>query len=149
MRIFHVVLGMCTGTVGTINFSSCSLRGGRILPCGGGVEYLHHNPASRRRRRKGNSRIWDSKIWSKVPREPDLKMTALARTRRNCIRQTRPLVRESSRINKPATVWLIKIWSQAPDGCFIPRQTGRLTVGRNTRLILLLSSLSVKQKVDQ
>jgi hypothetical protein len=24
----------------------------------------------------------------------------------------------------------IKIWSQAPDGCFIPRQTGRLTVGR-------------------
>jgi hypothetical protein len=23
-------------------------------PCGGGVEYLHRNPASRRRRRKGN-----------------------------------------------------------------------------------------------
>jgi hypothetical protein len=30
----------------------------------------------------------------------------------------------------------IKIWSQAPDGCFIPRQTGRLTVGRNIRLRL-------------
>jgi hypothetical protein len=27
----------------------------------------------------------------------------------------------------------IKIWSQAPDGCFIPRQTGQLTVGRNIR----------------
>jgi hypothetical protein len=27
------------------------------LPCGGGVEYLHRNPASRRRRRKGKSRI--------------------------------------------------------------------------------------------
>jgi hypothetical protein len=24
-----------------------------ITPCGGGVEYLHRNPASRRRRRKG------------------------------------------------------------------------------------------------
>jgi hypothetical protein len=29
-----------------------------------------------------------------------------------------------------------KIWSQAPDGCFIPRQTGLLTVGRNIRLRL-------------
>jgi hypothetical protein len=27
------------------------------LPCGGGVEYLHRNPASRRRRLKGKSRI--------------------------------------------------------------------------------------------
>jgi hypothetical protein len=27
------------------------------LPCGGGVEYLHRNPASRRRRRKKKSRI--------------------------------------------------------------------------------------------
>jgi hypothetical protein len=33
-------------------------------PCGGGVEYLHRDPASRRRRRKGKSQIWDSKIWS-------------------------------------------------------------------------------------
>jgi hypothetical protein len=32
----------------------------------------------------------------------------------------------------------IKIWSQAPDGCFIPRQTGRLTVGRNIKLRLRL-----------
>jgi hypothetical protein len=30
----------------------------------------------------------------------------------------------------------IKIWLQAPDGCFILRQTGRLTVGRNIRLRL-------------
>jgi hypothetical protein len=34
--------------------------------CGGGVEYLHRDPASRRRRRKGKSQIWDSKIWSRV-----------------------------------------------------------------------------------
>jgi hypothetical protein len=32
-------------------------------PCGGGIEYLHRDPASRRRQRKGKSQIWDSKIW--------------------------------------------------------------------------------------
>jgi hypothetical protein len=37
---------------------------------------------------------------------------------------------------------LIDIWSKAPDGCFILRQTGRLTVGRNIRLRLNLVSLN-------
>jgi hypothetical protein len=50
--------------------------------------------------RLGESRIWDSKIWSWVPQESDLRMTALARTNCNCKLQTCPLVRES---NKPAT----------------------------------------------
>jgi hypothetical protein len=68
-----------------------------VLPCGGGVEYLHRNPASRRRRRKGKSRIWDSKIWSRVPRVSDPKMTTLERTSSNCKRQTRPLVSHSKR----------------------------------------------------
>jgi hypothetical protein len=36
-------------------------------------------------------------------------------------------------INKPVTV-CNKICSYAPDGCFIPRQTGRLTVRRYIRL---------------
>jgi hypothetical protein len=79
----------------------------------GGFEYLHRSSASRRRRRKGNpvpggykyrdlasrlgeSRIWDSKIWSWVPRYSDLRMTALARTNSNCKRQTHPLLREDS-----------------------------------------------------
>jgi hypothetical protein len=32
-------------------------------PCrGGGIEYLHRDPASRRRRRKGKSQIGDSKM---------------------------------------------------------------------------------------
>jgi hypothetical protein len=36
--------------------------------------------------------------------------------------------------NKTVTVTqVIKIWSYAPDGCFIPRQTGRLTVSRNIK----------------
>jgi hypothetical protein len=39
--------------------------------CGGGVEYLHRDPASHRRRRKGKSQIWDSKIRSRFPRDSD------------------------------------------------------------------------------
>jgi hypothetical protein len=65
-------------------------------PCGGGVEYLHRDPASRRRRRKGKSRIWDSKIWSRVQRDLDPIMTALARASSNCKRQIHPLVRENA-----------------------------------------------------
>jgi hypothetical protein len=60
--------------------SSGTLGGGdlcSVLPqlekgvnsCRGGVEYLHRDPASRRRRRKEKSRIWDSKIWSWVSRD--------------------------------------------------------------------------------
>jgi hypothetical protein len=42
--------------------------------------------------------------------------------------------------NKTVTIThVIKIWSEAPDGCSAPRQTGRLTVGRNIRLRLRLS----------
>jgi hypothetical protein len=65
-------------------------------PCGGRFEYLHRDPASRRRRRKGKSRIWDSKIWSRVLRDSDPRMTALARASNNCKRQTRPLIRENA-----------------------------------------------------
>jgi hypothetical protein len=62
-------------------------------------------------------------------------MTTLARARSNCKRQTRPLVRESAPHQQNRNcLTVIKIWSLAPDGCFIPRQTGRLTVGRNIRL---------------
>jgi hypothetical protein len=49
--------------------------------------------------------------------------------------QTLPLVRESvphQQTCKCLTV--IKVWSQTPEGCFIARQTGRLTVGRNITL---------------
>jgi hypothetical protein len=66
------------------------------VPYGGGVEYLHRIPASRRRRRKGKSRIWDIKIWPRILRDSDPKMTAMARASKNCKRQTRPLVSESA-----------------------------------------------------
>jgi hypothetical protein len=65
-------------------------------PCGGGVEYLHRDPASRRRRRKGKSQIWDSKIWSQVPRDLDPRMISLARASSTYKRQTRPLIREGA-----------------------------------------------------
>jgi hypothetical protein len=112
-------------TIGAIQFT----------PCGGGVEYLHRSPASRRRQRKGKFRIWDSKIWSRFPRDSDPRMTALARTSSNCKRQTRTMARERAP-RQQTCKWLtvIKIWSYAPGGCCIPRQTGRLTVGRNIRL---------------
>jgi hypothetical protein len=31
-----------------------SISDGRICPCGGGLEYLHRSPASRKRRQNGN-----------------------------------------------------------------------------------------------
>jgi hypothetical protein len=36
-------------------------------------------PTSRRRRRKGKSQIWDSKIWLRVPRDSEPRKTALVR----------------------------------------------------------------------
>jgi hypothetical protein len=82
-------------------------------PCRGDVfEYLHRSPASRRRRRTEKSRLWDSKIWSQVPRDSDPKMTALVRASRNCKRQTRPLVRESAPYQQNSNcLTIIKIWS--------------------------------------
>jgi hypothetical protein len=58
------------------------MRGGQNRPrhqCGAGFEYLHRNPASHRRRRKGRCEIWDSKIWPRVPRDSDPRKTTLAR----------------------------------------------------------------------
>jgi hypothetical protein len=44
--------------------------------------------------RLGESRIWDSKICSWVPRNSDLIIAELAKASSNCKRQTHPLVRE-------------------------------------------------------
>jgi hypothetical protein len=86
-------------------------------PCGGGIEYLHCDPASRRRRRKGKSQIWDSEIWSRVPRDSGPRKTALARASSMYKRQTRPLVREGAPHNEARNCQtVINIWSWAPDG---------------------------------
>jgi hypothetical protein len=86
-------------------------------------------------------------MWSCVSRDSDPRMTALARTSNNCKRQTRPLVREGAlhrHIRNCLAV--IKICSWAPDGGVTPRQTGRLTVGRNITLSLIQSSDHLYQK---
>jgi hypothetical protein len=72
------------------------IKQSQLIPCGGGVEYLHRSPASRRRRRKGKSQIWDSKMWLRVPRDSDPRTTALARTSSSCKRQIRPRQRLTS-----------------------------------------------------
>jgi hypothetical protein len=83
--------------------TECILEG-TVHPCGGGVEYLHRDPASHRRQRKGKSRIWDSKIWSRVPRESDPIKTMLARTSSIYKTQTHPLVRGGVPQKKAVTV---------------------------------------------
>jgi hypothetical protein len=66
-------------------------------------------------------------------------MTAVARANSNCKRQTRPLVREGATHQQTRNcLTAIKIWPWAPDGCLKPRQTGRLTVGRNITLTMTL-----------
>jgi hypothetical protein len=72
--------------------------------CGGGVEYLHRDPASRRRRWKGKSQIWDSKIWLRVQRDSDPRKTTLASASSLYKSQTRPLVREDAHKNRAVIV---------------------------------------------
>jgi hypothetical protein len=83
-----------------------------ILPFWRGVEYLHRNPPSCRRRWKVKSRVWDNEIWSRVPRDSNLRMTALAKASSNCKRQNHSLVRESAPYQQTRN-WLTvtKIWS--------------------------------------
>jgi hypothetical protein len=92
-----------------------SRDGSRIS--GSGVEYLHRDPASRRRRRKGKSQIWDSKIWSRVPRDSDPRKTTLARASSIYKRQTCPLVRKGAPQKQDRNCQSVtNIWSWAPDG---------------------------------
>jgi hypothetical protein len=92
-------------------------RSWQLHPCGGGVEYLHRYPANRRRRRKEKSQIWDSKIWSWVPRNSDPWKTTLARASGIYKRQTRTLVREDAPQKQDRNCQrVIHIWSWALDG---------------------------------
>jgi hypothetical protein len=86
-------------------------------PCGGGVEYLHRDPESRRRRRKGMSQIWDSKIWSRVPR--DSTPERLCWQGPAAYINERPLFSSERAPHKKQDrncQTVINIWSWAPDG---------------------------------
>jgi hypothetical protein len=86
-------------------------------PCGGGFEFPHRDPASRRRRRKEKSQIWKSKIWSRIPRDSDSRKTTLPRASSIYKRQTRPLVREGAPEKQDRNCQkVINIRSWAADG---------------------------------
>jgi hypothetical protein len=79
--------------------------------------YLHRGPASRRRRRKGKSQIWNSKIRSRDPMYLDPTKSALARASSIYKRQTRPVAREGTSQKQDRNCQIvINIWTWAPDG---------------------------------
>jgi hypothetical protein len=76
---------------------------------------LPGGPASRRKRRKRKSHIWDSKIWSRVPKDPEPRKTALARACGIYKRQTRPLVRDGASQKQDRNCeTVINIWGSTP-----------------------------------
>jgi hypothetical protein len=88
-------------------------------PCGGGLKYLHHDPASRRRRWKGKSQIWGTKIRLLVPRDSDPRKT----TWRGPAAYTKdrpPLLVTEGTLQKQDRNCqrVINIWSWAPDGAW-------------------------------
>jgi hypothetical protein len=96
---------------------------------------------SRRRRRKGKSHIWDSKIWSRIPRDSDQRKTTLARASSIYKRQTRPLVREGARNCQR----VINICSWAPDAArHQDLLTDWPTISRNVTLTLLVQLARVE-----
>jgi hypothetical protein len=63
------------------------------------------------------SQNWDSKIWSRDPRDSDQRKTMLARASSIYKKQTRPLVRESAPQKQDRNCRrVINIWSWASDG---------------------------------
>jgi hypothetical protein len=53
MFVLTLAEGLCCAWFITLSYVGAGVPV-RPVRCGGGVEYLHCNPASRRRRRKGN-----------------------------------------------------------------------------------------------
>jgi hypothetical protein len=66
-----------------------------------------------------------------------MAMSPVARDSSNCKRQTRLPLWESAPLQQTRNcLTIIKVCSCSPDGCLIPRRTGRLTVGLNITLNL-------------
>jgi hypothetical protein len=119
-------------------------------PCRGGVEYLHRDPASRRKLRKGKSQIWDSEMWSRVARDSFPRKTALARASSIYKRQTRPHVREGAPQKQDfICLKVIYIWSWAPDGArHQDLLTDWLIVSRNVTLTLTWDQEPIRDEKD-
>jgi hypothetical protein len=70
--------------------------------CGSGVEYLHRDPASRKRRRKGKSQIWDSKKTVASPKGLGPKKDCTGKGQRH-IQKTNPSSRQRGRPTETRT----------------------------------------------
>jgi hypothetical protein len=82
--------------------------------------------------------------YGRVPWNSGPNGTALAMTSSNSKLQTRPLIGEGATKyqtrNCPKKISRTKKnWSRDPHGCLTPRRTGRLTVGLNITLTLVLT----------
>jgi hypothetical protein len=93
-------------------------------------------PASRKRRRRGNSLKWDSKVRISVSSAgPRPKNDCSGKDQKQLYSklQIRPLVRGRYKLTNPQlskeNLKERKYWSRVPDGFPAPRQTGRLSVG--------------------
>jgi hypothetical protein len=104
-------------------------------PCFWGISIREPGPPG-----WGSLKNRDTKIWSWVPWDSGLKGAVLTMSDKNWKLQTRLLVREGAPHQHLRKCLKIikerkeKNWSRVPDGCLTPRQTGRLTVGRNVTL---------------
>jgi hypothetical protein len=94
----------------------------------------------------------ESNIWSRVLRDLDPRVTALARPRSNCTINYRPvpLSERAPHSKNPATVKTVKnkIWSWALDGYPPLRQTGQLTVGQQHNFNLKSEQLCSQSSVS-
>jgi hypothetical protein len=115
-------------------------------PCGGGVQYLHRDPASRKRRWNRKSQIWECKIWSRVPRNSEPRKTALGRPSSIYKRRTRPLVREGApqKQDHNCQIVIAKYLVMSPRWGSIPRITDWLTVSHNVTLTLTSESVEFR-----
>jgi hypothetical protein len=138
--------GPCRRFIGD---SKGRLRSVRVLPCRGRVEYLHRDFASRKRRQNGKSHIWDSKIWSRVPRDSNPRKTALGRPSSIYKRQTRPLVREGApqKRDRNCQRVIAKYLVMSSRWGSTPRLFDWLTVSRNVTLTNSFQFLSDSDKV--
>jgi hypothetical protein len=120
-----------------------------VSPCGGEFEYLHRNPASGRRRQKGNSvpgaykygdlalqaegvshlREW-SLVMSPVGLGPENYCAGEAQQQCSSYRQRGRFTSTNPQLT------VARIRSRAQNGGLTPKQAGRLTVGRNIILTL-------------
>jgi hypothetical protein len=107
-------------------------------PCGGWLEYLHRSPASRRRRQKGSPvpggykyRGLALQVGGSVRYGHESRGTRTRGWMRwwgsATVANNRPILspERAPHINKPETVWLLKMWTWASDRGLTPRQTGR------------------------